>query len=162
MAWHHELHMLTSTSTSNSNRYLQSTPLLTATMPPKKTSANSTSTPSKPSTQQQSAPKSTLPEASLRNPQDAQQILHQIYTTYLSKTPQRTKLLDAFMFFLMVVGVIQFVYCVVAGNYVSCDMPAHTNTHIQGNTKERRIEGRRTVEHGMLTFCFSNSPSTPS
>ena len=37
----------------------------------------------------------------------------------MAKTPQRTKLIDAFMAFLMVVGGLQFVYCVVAGNYVS-------------------------------------------
>ncbi|KAF2164214.1 hypothetical protein M409DRAFT_31608, partial [Zasmidium cellare ATCC 36951] len=56
-------------------------------------------------------------EPSIRNPHDAQQILLQIYNNYLGRTPQRTKLLDAFMFFLMVVGLIQFVYCVLAGNY---------------------------------------------
>lgn len=34
-------------------------------------------------------------------------------------TPQRVKLIDAFMAFLVVVGGLQFVYCVVVGNYVS-------------------------------------------
>lgn len=34
-------------------------------------------------------------------------------------TPQRVKLIDAFMAFLVVVGVLQFVYCVLVGNYVS-------------------------------------------
>lgn len=53
-----------------------------------------------------------------RNAQDAQQILYGIYNNYLSQTPQRVKLLDAFMAFLVVVGVLQFVYCVLAGNYV--------------------------------------------
>ena len=37
---------------------------------------------------------------------------------YVDTTPQRTKLLDAFMAFLVVVGGLQFVYCVLAGNYV--------------------------------------------
>ncbi|GAB1310953.1 oligosaccharyltransferase complex subunit epsilon [Madurella fahalii] len=36
---------------------------------------------------------------------------------YLDTTPQRTKLLDSFMAFLVVVGGLQFVYCVLAGNY---------------------------------------------
>ncbi|KAL1970705.1 hypothetical protein VTN77DRAFT_4349 [Rasamsonia byssochlamydoides] len=44
-------------------------------------------------------------------------IIKHIWQRYLSQTPQRTFLLDAFMAFLVVVGVIQFVYCVVAGNY---------------------------------------------
>lgn len=37
---------------------------------------------------------------------------------YLDTTPQRTKLLDSFMAFLVVVGALQFAYCVLAGNYV--------------------------------------------
>jgi oligosaccharyltransferase complex subunit epsilon len=52
------------------------------------------------------------------NPQDASQILQSIWSKYLQQTPQRTKLLDAFMAFLIVVGVLQFVYCVIAGNFV--------------------------------------------
>ncbi|KAK5172129.1 oligosaccharyltransferase complex subunit epsilon [Saxophila tyrrhenica] len=91
-------------------------------MAPKKTSA----------TQQPSTPKSTTTTttsstttskptssstASIRNPQDAQQIALGVYNNYIDATPQRTKLLDAFMVFLMTVGLLQFVYCVIAGNY---------------------------------------------
>ncbi|KAL2255730.1 hypothetical protein VTK26DRAFT_2804 [Humicola hyalothermophila] len=36
---------------------------------------------------------------------------------YVETTPQRTKLLDAFMAFLVAVGALQFAYCVLAGNY---------------------------------------------
>lgn len=36
---------------------------------------------------------------------------------YEATTPQRTKLLDAFLAFLVVVGGLQFAYCVLAGNY---------------------------------------------
>ncbi|KAJ8110455.1 hypothetical protein ONZ43_g5864 [Nemania bipapillata] len=36
---------------------------------------------------------------------------------YQKTTPQRTKLLDTFMAFLVIVGGIQFAYCVLAGNY---------------------------------------------
>ncbi|KAL2178853.1 DAD/Ost2, partial [Thermothelomyces heterothallicus CBS 202.75] len=36
---------------------------------------------------------------------------------YLDTTPQRTRLLDAFMAFLVAVGALQFLYCVLAGNY---------------------------------------------
>ncbi|KAK5133291.1 hypothetical protein LTR08_008025 [Meristemomyces frigidus] len=55
--------------------------------------------------------------ASVRNAQDAQQIVVGVWNNYVDKTPQRVKLLDAFMMFLLVVGVLQFVYCVIAGNY---------------------------------------------
>ena len=37
----------------------------------------------------------------------------------MQKTPQRIKLIDVFMAFLVVVGGVQFLYCVLAGNYVS-------------------------------------------
>ena len=43
-----------------------------------------------------------------------------IWDSYLKSTPQRVKLIDVFMAFLVVVGGLQFVYCVLAGNYVSC------------------------------------------
>ncbi|RFU36130.1 hypothetical protein B7463_g266, partial [Scytalidium lignicola] len=46
-----------------------------------------------------------------------QEIALGIWQNYLDKTSQRTKLIDVFMAFLVVVGVLQFVYCVIAGNY---------------------------------------------
>ncbi|KAH8676622.1 DAD/Ost2, partial [Tricladium varicosporioides] len=49
--------------------------------------------------------------------QTPQEIALGIWQNYLDKTPQRTKLIDVFMSFLVVVGVLQFVYCVIAGNY---------------------------------------------
>ncbi|KAJ4268219.1 oligosaccharyltransferase complex subunit epsilon [Fusarium torreyae] len=39
------------------------------------------------------------------------------YNHYNDKTPQRVKLIDAFMAFLVVVGVIQFLYCILAGTF---------------------------------------------
>lgn len=36
----------------------------------------------------------------------------------MNTTPQRVKLVDVFMAFLVVVGGLQFVYCVLVGNYV--------------------------------------------
>jgi oligosaccharyltransferase complex subunit epsilon len=45
-------------------------------------------------------------------------IVNNLLAHYVETTPQRTKLVDAFMAFLVAVGALQFVYCVVAGNYV--------------------------------------------
>ena len=42
-----------------------------------------------------------------------------MWENYKNSTAQRVKLLDAFMGFLVVVGGLQFAYCVVGGNYVS-------------------------------------------
>jgi len=50
---------------------------------------------------------------------EAQQIVNGIWDNYVRKTPQRTKLVDAFMAFLVLVGGLQFVYCVIVGNFVS-------------------------------------------
>jgi oligosaccharyltransferase complex subunit epsilon len=52
------------------------------------------------------------------NNRSSQEIALGIWQNYLDTTPQRTKLIDVFMAFLVVVGVLQFVYCVIAGNYV--------------------------------------------
>ncbi|CAD6448166.1 10b76c2e-9b67-4db8-8e64-aa0dbbc2ebee [Sclerotinia trifoliorum] len=49
--------------------------------------------------------------------QSPQEVAIGIWQNYLDKTPQRTKLIDVFMSFLVVVGVLQFVYCILAGNY---------------------------------------------
>ncbi|KAJ9299018.1 hypothetical protein DTO271G3_3260 [Paecilomyces variotii] len=48
---------------------------------------------------------------------NVQEIVIHIWQQYIAKTPQRTLLLDAFMGFLVLVGVVQFLYCVLAGNY---------------------------------------------
>jgi oligosaccharyltransferase complex subunit epsilon len=50
---------------------------------------------------------------------DIQEIVQGVWKNYVERTPQRVKLLDTFMAFLVVVGVLQFVYCVIGGNYVS-------------------------------------------
>ncbi|KAK7545664.1 DAD family-domain-containing protein [Phyllosticta citricarpa] len=48
---------------------------------------------------------------------DAQAIAAGVWRNYQAKTDQRTKLLDVFMAFLVVVGALQFVYCVIGGTY---------------------------------------------
>ncbi|KAF2132723.1 defender against death DAD protein [Dothidotthia symphoricarpi CBS 119687] len=48
---------------------------------------------------------------------DAQSILQGVWNNYTKKTSQRTKLLDTFMAFLVAVGVLQFLYVVIVGNF---------------------------------------------
>jgi len=62
---------------------------------------------------------STNANVNVKNANDAQAIVEGIWNRYVADTPQRTKLIDAFMGFLVVVGGLQFLYCVIAGNYVS-------------------------------------------
>ncbi|OAR00130.1 hypothetical protein LLEC1_06580 [Akanthomyces lecanii] len=44
-------------------------------------------------------------------------VFQNIYNHYVKETAQRTKLIDVFLAFLVVVGALQFAYCVLAGNY---------------------------------------------
>ncbi|KAF2253482.1 defender against death DAD protein [Trematosphaeria pertusa] len=48
---------------------------------------------------------------------DAHEIVHGVWSKYVDKTPQRVKLLDSFMAFLVVVGALQFIYCCLVGNF---------------------------------------------
>ncbi|KAF2281307.1 defender against death DAD protein [Westerdykella ornata] len=94
-------------------------------MAPKHRSPAST-TPT-PSSASHSSPTSTTPSSSKSSSSskpntpthtlDAQQIITSIWRKYLSQTPQRVKLLDAFMGFLVVVAVLQFIYVVLVGNF---------------------------------------------
>ncbi|KAL2122893.1 hypothetical protein VTJ04DRAFT_3348 [Mycothermus thermophilus] len=80
------------------------------------TAAASSSTPAastSSATTTTSSSKPTLPNS----PQSWDKIVGNVLTHYLDTTPQRTKLIDAFMAFLVAVGVVQFAYCVLAGNY---------------------------------------------
>jgi oligosaccharyltransferase complex subunit epsilon len=57
-----------------------------------------------------------------------QEVAHSIWKNYLDNTPQRTKLIDVFMAFLVVVGGLQFLYCLLVGNYVGC----HSTLYVGG------------------------------
>jgi len=77
-----------------------------------------TSTPA-PSTPAVSRSTSTPAASSTKplNANTANEILQNVWDKYVERTPQRVKLLDSFMAFLVVVGALQFVYCVIVGNY---------------------------------------------
>ena len=66
-----------------------------------------------------SQPVVATPKSKAKNQNlNAGEVLNSIWQKYVDETPQRTKLIDVFMAFLVVVGVLQFVYCVIVGNYV--------------------------------------------
>ncbi|KAH7364523.1 putative Dolichyl-diphosphooligosaccharide--protein glycosyltransferase subunit DAD1 [Rhexocercosporidium sp. MPI-PUGE-AT-0058] len=84
---------------------------------PSSASTTQTSTASAGSVPALTTPSKPSVKPSNSNNQSPQEIALGIWQNYLDKTPQRTKLIDVFMSFLVVVGVLQFVYCVIAGNY---------------------------------------------
>ncbi|KAI4946862.1 hypothetical protein J4E91_007034 [Alternaria rosae] len=55
--------------------------------------------------------------SSKANNTDAAAIAQGIWNKYVDKTPQRTKLLDTFLAFLVIVGALQFLYVVLVGNF---------------------------------------------
>lgn len=63
----------------------------------------------------QPKPSSTLAK---NTPANWDKVLQNIYQYYMNETPQRTKLIDVFLAFIAVVGALQFLYCILAGNYV--------------------------------------------
>ncbi|KAF3938449.1 hypothetical protein ABW19_dt0203026 [Dactylella cylindrospora] len=77
--------------------------------------AGDSTTPSKPASAPTPAPTSS--STSLSASSSPIDVGLAIWEKYQSNTPQRTKLIDVFMGFLVVVGIVQFVYCVLAGNY---------------------------------------------
>ncbi|KAI1499136.1 defender against death DAD protein [Biscogniauxia marginata] len=60
---------------------------------------------------------STAAKTTSNSSQQIDKVALNIVQHYQKQTPQRTKLLDLFMAFLVVVGGLQFAYCVLAGNY---------------------------------------------
>ena len=90
-------------------------------MPPKRASQNPSTSPSNLSSSPSpfsSSNKPTKSSSSSSAAQTAQQVLLDLWQHYLRTTPQRVKLVDAFMGFLVGVGALQFAYCVLVGNYV--------------------------------------------
>ncbi|KAJ5106489.1 Defender against death DAD protein [Penicillium angulare] len=80
-------------------------------MPAKRHAASSTAAPASTTASLSSGP------ATLKSNSSVFDIAGHVWQQYTANTPQRTLLLDAFMAFLVLVGGIQFVYCVLAGNY---------------------------------------------
>jgi hypothetical protein len=89
--------------------------------------------------------KASIKASSYQSPQE---IALGIWQKYLDTTPQRTKLIDAFMSFLVVVGVLQFVYCVIAGNYVS---------YLDGLARGQLLIGNQTAVQCLPFWLFGDS-----
>ncbi|RYN33902.1 hypothetical protein AA0112_g5544 [Alternaria arborescens] len=64
-----------------------------------------------------SAPAPVRSTKAKANNTDAAAIAQGVWDKYVSKTPQRTKLLDTFLAFLVIVGALQFLYVVLVGNF---------------------------------------------
>lgn len=61
-------------------------------------------------------------------------VLVNLYNHYVDKTPQRIKLLDVFLAFLVAVGALQFFYCVLVGNFVRLYPPRKDKLQTEGQS----------------------------
>ncbi|KAJ5788518.1 hypothetical protein N7457_003508 [Penicillium paradoxum] len=86
-------------------------------MAPKRHAASTTSAEPSTPTPAPTTPKLSSGPATLKTNASAFEIAQHVWQQYASSTPQRILLLDAFMVFLILVGGLQFLYCVLAGNY---------------------------------------------
>ncbi|KAK5938515.1 oligosaccharyltransferase complex subunit epsilon [Knufia obscura] len=59
----------------------------------------------------------SVSNSSLSAKSSPQEVALHVWHKYLNDTPTRTMLLDVFMLFLVLVGAVQFLYCLLVGNY---------------------------------------------
>lgn len=92
-------------------------PIILTTMAPKRHAASTSSASAHSTTTTTTSKLSSGPTTLKTNASTTDLALH-VWDQYLTTTPQRTLLLDAFMAFLVLVGGLQFLYCILVGNYV--------------------------------------------
>ncbi|KAL1502226.1 hypothetical protein ABEB36_007399 [Hypothenemus hampei] len=44
-------------------------------------------------------------------------VLSKFYTDYLTKTPKKLKAIDAYLVYVLLTGIIQFIYCILVGTF---------------------------------------------
>lgn len=43
--------------------------------------------------------------------------LNKLYRDYLKSTPTKLKLIDAYLFYILITGILQFIYCLLVGTF---------------------------------------------
>ncbi|KAF4456470.1 oligosaccharyl transferase complex subunit OST4 [Fusarium austroafricanum] len=80
--------------------------------------ASNTSAGSVPPQPQQPQPKPVVvSKREIKGEVQWDKVVQNLYEHYINNTPQRIKLVDAFMVFLVVVGALQFINCAIAGTF---------------------------------------------
>jgi DAD family len=105
----------------NSNSITTNPAINIAAMAPKKNAREPAPT-AAPATQPAPAPAAAIPVSILKPSTTGSaswdKVVVNLYNHYIDQTPQRTKLLDVFLVFLVAVGALQFFYCLLVGNFV--------------------------------------------
>ncbi|KAI2467220.1 DAD family-domain-containing protein [Annulohypoxylon bovei var. microspora] len=85
--------------------------------PKKSAAAPGVAAPATPASTSATTASSTVAKTTTTGSQSFDQVALNLVEAYQKTTSQRTKLIDVFMAFLVLVGGLQFAYCVLAGNY---------------------------------------------
>lgn len=95
------------------------------------------------------------------------QVLKQFYSDYTNKTPKKLKLIDAYLFYILLTGIIQFTYCCLVGTFpfnsflsgfistVACFVLA-TSLRIQVNPENKGVFGSLSPERAFADFIFAH------
>lgn len=92
---------------------------------------------------------------------EAQEVLQSIWTQYVRDTPQRVKLVDTFMAFLVLLGAVQFAYCVLAGNYVSITQQLLFRMTLRHVADARHVRSLSMLSFPVSAPLLGNSFSQP-
>ncbi|EPQ27640.1 uncharacterized protein PFL1_04778 [Pseudozyma flocculosa PF-1] len=86
-----------------------------------------------------------------------------LYNSYVATTPKRLKLVDAFLVFLMVSGIIQFVYCIAITNYPFNSFASTVgqfvlaaSLRIQANPENSHVFPKVSPERAFGDFLFAS------
>lgn len=50
-------------------------------------------------------------------PEKLASVVRKFYDEYMNSTPKKLKIVDAYLFYIMLTGIIQFVYCALVGTF---------------------------------------------
>ncbi|XP_056647211.1 dolichyl-diphosphooligosaccharide--protein glycosyltransferase subunit DAD1 [Diorhabda carinulata] len=94
-------------------------------------------------------------------------VISKFYNEYSSKTPKKLKLIDAYLFYILLTGIIQFVYCLLVGTFpfnsflsgfistVSCFVLA-VCLRLQVNPENKSQFSGISPERGFADFIFAH------
>ncbi|BES89907.1 Dolichyl-diphosphooligosaccharide--protein glycosyltransferase subunit [Nesidiocoris tenuis] len=93
-------------------------------------------------------------------------VISKFYNDYLANTPKRLKIIDAYLTFVFLTGVIQFVYCCLVGTFpfnsflsgfiscISCFVLA-VCLRLQVNPQNKMHFSKISAERGFADFIFA-------
>ncbi|XP_065168790.1 LOW QUALITY PROTEIN: dolichyl-diphosphooligosaccharide--protein glycosyltransferase subunit DAD1 [Atheta coriaria] len=95
------------------------------------------------------------------------EVISKFYTDYTKKTPKKLKLIDAYLFYILLTGIVQFMYCLLVGTFpfnsflsgfistVSCFVLA-VCLRLQVNPENKNQFYGISPERGFADFMFAH------